>query len=159
MSDNVRRIGSPTPTASSTRRQDGAVVGRNRAASTAKSILSTTSSKTISNLQPTGSKKVNTAPRKYPQIRHGGLSRSLLPLYLRFGCLCHCFSVHSLLPQCLGILQAICAQATHDHSIGIAAAPPQMQLGRLDSAAGSDTAPTCVSAPADSSGVGPGYLI
>lgn len=61
-------MGSPTPTSSSTRKQDGTIVGRNRAASTAKSVLSSMSTKSGSNLQLVGSKKINTAPRMYSTL-------------------------------------------------------------------------------------------
>ncbi|KAG8835601.1 hypothetical protein FRC17_002193 [Serendipita sp. 399] len=71
MSDNGRRVGSPIPS-SITQNANGSAVGsalggRNRAASTSKSVFSVKSNKTTTSYQLSGSKKINTAP---PWARH-----------------------------------------------------------------------------------------
>ncbi|KAG9053735.1 hypothetical protein FS842_007317 [Serendipita sp. 407] len=71
MSDSGRQVGSPTPSGinqNGTGSASGPVLsGRNRAASTSKSVFSVKSNKTTASYQLTGSKKINTAP---PWARH-----------------------------------------------------------------------------------------
>lgn len=71
MSDNGKRVASPSPSnghAQGPGSAAGSVLsGRNRAASTAKSITSVMSGKTVTSYQLTGSKKINTAP---PWAKH-----------------------------------------------------------------------------------------
>ena len=66
MSDNERRVGSPVPSQSlGNGSMAGSITGRNRAASTTKSVLSVGSKGTVRNspLQLVGSRKINVAPR------------------------------------------------------------------------------------------------
>ncbi|KAG8821073.1 hypothetical protein FRC19_008279 [Serendipita sp. 401] len=69
MSDSGRRVGSPTPSGinqNGTGSASGPVLsGRNRAASTSKSVFSVKSNKTTASYQLTGSKKINTAPQSF----------------------------------------------------------------------------------------------
>ena len=71
MSENGgKRVASPSPSNGQTQgagSMGGSVLsGRNRAASTSKSVMSVMSNRTVTSYQLTGSKKLNTAPRKSP---------------------------------------------------------------------------------------------
>jgi hypothetical protein len=59
-----RRVGSPVPNGQPSSTTASLITGRNRAASTSKSLMSVKSNKTASAIQVVGSKKINTAPRK-----------------------------------------------------------------------------------------------
>jgi hypothetical protein len=73
MSDNGRRVGSPVPSQNvGNGSAPGSVRGRNRAASTAKSVLSIRSNGTARNsaIIPAGSRKINVAPRTSSFLGH-----------------------------------------------------------------------------------------
>ncbi|KAG8754971.1 hypothetical protein FRC14_004480 [Serendipita sp. 396] len=93
MSDSGRRVGSPTPSGinqNGTGSASGPVLsGRNRAASTSKSVFSVKSNKTTASYQLTGSKKINTAPRE--------LTFRLLSLQFLYVAITHILIIHVLL--------------------------------------------------------------
>jgi hypothetical protein len=82
MSDNGRRVGSPVPSQNvGNDSASGSVRGRNRAASTTKSVLSVRSNGTARNsaILPAGNRRINVAPRM--SFRHP------IPL-VPWACLC-----------------------------------------------------------------------